>query len=52
MFSYSKEANEEIRDDGAFLQVTLLLEDKTTFFYRTYNNILNILGDIGGLFNL
>jgi hypothetical protein len=29
-----------------------MLDDKKIVYYRTYSNIINILGDIGGLYSL
>jgi len=31
-------------------QVNIQLDEKRIFYYRTYSNIFNVLGDIGGLY--
>lgn len=32
--------------------INFILDDKKVIYYRTYSNIINILGDIGGLYSL
>ena len=32
--------------------INFMLDDKKVIYYRTYSNIINILGDIGGLYSL
>jgi hypothetical protein len=38
-------------DNKIFYELNLLLEDKKSIYYRTYENVFNVLGDIGGLYS-
>jgi hypothetical protein len=38
--------------DSELLHATILLDDKKITYFRSYKNVLNILGSISGLFEL
>ena len=39
-------------DAKTYVKLEFYLDDKEDFFYRTYGNIFDILGNVGGIFNL
>ena len=47
---YEDRTESDLQDKAVLLSLLITLDEKKITYYRKYRNILNIFGDIGGLF--